>query len=117
MISRRQFLKAGVATAAVASVGGFLSPRKASAFVQSPGIPLFKTTLRGVGPGGIPVAAPDTVHATVIWVPETSTALSEFESGTNTRDPTTAAVPYGDPPMAAVASAELTCPRLEAFSK
>ena len=28
------------------------------AFYQSPEIPLFGTTLRGVGPGGIPVALP-----------------------------------------------------------
>ena len=63
MISRRQFLKASAATAAVATVGGFLSPRRAHAFYQSSHIPLFKTTLRGVGPGGIPVAAPDSFAA------------------------------------------------------
>ena len=57
-VTRRQFLKATAATAAVASVGGFLSPRRAHAFYQSPGIPLWRTTLRGVGPGGIPVALP-----------------------------------------------------------
>ena len=45
-------------------VGGFIKPRKAHAFYQSPGIPLFGTNLRGVGPAGsrsprrIPTQAP-----------------------------------------------------------
>jgi spore coat protein A len=68
-VTRRQFLKATAATAAVASVGGFLSPRRAHAFVQSPSIPLWGTNLRGVGPGGIPVALPTPgVHAPVTGV-------------------------------------------------
>ena len=57
-ITRRRFLRSvtatgiGVALLTIASVPG------AHAFNQSPQIPLFKTTLRGVGPGQIPVAAP-----------------------------------------------------------
>ena len=53
------------------------------------------------------LAAPDTVQATVNWFAETSTALSDAEHGTNTREPSTAALPYGDPPMLTVASAVL----------
>ncbi len=61
MITRRQFLKATAATAAVASVGGFLRPRRAFAFNQSPlGIKKFVTPLNGLGPTGIPVLTPNT---------------------------------------------------------
>jgi spore coat protein A len=79
MISRRQFLKAGVATAAVASVGDFLSPRSAHAFYQSPGIPLFKTTLRSVGPGNIPVALPDSSPAPVTGVTHYTMRVVEYQ--------------------------------------
>lgn len=37
----------------------WLVPTDTVAFEQSPQIPLFETALRGVGPGGIPVALPD----------------------------------------------------------
>ena len=42
--------------------------RDAQAFNQSPQIPLFKTALRGVGPGQIPVAAPGPSPAPVTGV-------------------------------------------------
>jgi spore coat protein A len=79
MISRRQFLKATAATGVVASVGGFLSPRGAHAFVQSPGIPLFKTALRGVGPGQIPVAAPQPLPAPVTGVTHYQILIKQFQ--------------------------------------
>ena len=59
-VTRRQFLKATAATAAVAGFGGFLSPRRAHAFAYSPKIPLFVTPCGVSGPGGIPVALPGT---------------------------------------------------------
>jgi len=57
-ITRRQFIK-GAAIAGGAMMMPGMPPflRNAHAFYQSPYIPLFRTTLRGVGPGGIPVAA------------------------------------------------------------
>jgi FtsP/CotA-like multicopper oxidase with cupredoxin domain len=52
---RREFVQVtGMATAGLL-IGG---RGRAYAFNQSPGIPLFGTKLRGVGPGGIPVALP-----------------------------------------------------------
>jgi spore coat protein A len=52
---RREFVQVtGMATAGLL-IGG---RGRAYAFYQSPRIPLFGTTLRGVGPGGIPVALP-----------------------------------------------------------
>ena len=55
--TRRQFVKA-TAMGAAGILAYKASLRRAFAFNQSPGIPLFGTTLRGVGPGGIPVALP-----------------------------------------------------------
>jgi spore coat protein A len=58
MFDRRDFLKSTTAAGAAAMLGGGWT--YARAFYQTPSlIPLFGTTLRGVGPGGIPVAAPD----------------------------------------------------------
>jgi spore coat protein A len=61
-ISRRKFLGRTAATVAAAYLPWKFGARAAYPFSQSPTtIPLFGTTLRGVGPGGIPVAAPDQV--------------------------------------------------------
>ena len=71
-ITRRQFLK----TTAIAGAGMMLplkfGVRSAHAFYVSPGLPMWMTTLRGVGPGGIPVVATDgtalktgATHATI----------------------------------------------------
>jgi spore coat protein A len=60
-ISRRKFLKiSALAGGALLLPMPFrwLGNSSAYAFNQSPGIPLFGTVLRGVGPGGIPVALP-----------------------------------------------------------
>src|SRR5512144_1616881 len=58
MFNRRRFLKTSIASTSFALLGG--QPLgKAWAWYQSQQTPLWNTTLRGVGPGGIPVAAPD----------------------------------------------------------
>ncbi|HET7365507.1 MAG TPA: multicopper oxidase domain-containing protein [Burkholderiales bacterium] len=58
MLNRRSFLKTSIATATFAAFGS-LPWAKAWAWYQSQSTPLWKTTFRGVGPDGIPVAAPD----------------------------------------------------------
>ena len=59
MFSRRRFLKTSMAAGAgIALYGGFGS-KQAWAWYQSQQTPLWQTAFRGVGPGGIPVAAPD----------------------------------------------------------
>ena len=70
MTTRRRFLQySALAGAGLALVERFAFPNWAWAFYQSPGTPLsgqnwpgmakYATTLRGVGPGGIPVSASD----------------------------------------------------------
>ncbi len=53
--------------------------RGAYAFNQSPEIPLFKTPLRGAGPGGIPVALPDPDPAPVTGVTHYQIDIMQFE--------------------------------------
>ena len=77
-ISRRQFIQASAATGALVSVGGLFSPRQAFGFYQSPGIPLFGTILRGVGPGGIPVALPAAGKAPVTGVMRYNIHIQQF---------------------------------------
>jgi FtsP/CotA-like multicopper oxidase with cupredoxin domain len=79
-ITRRQFLKG----AAVAGIGMALplkfGVRSAHAFYQSPTtIPLFGTSLRGVGPAGIPVAAPDAFTAPVTGVTHYTIDINPFQ--------------------------------------
>jgi len=57
--TRRDFLKTTTAAGAGLYAFGILRPRAAHAFYQSSPTPLWRTALRGVGPGGIPVAASD----------------------------------------------------------
>ena len=57
MLTRRQLLKTGVVSGAALALPWKFLVRNAYAMDQSPGIPLFGTTLRGIGT--IPVAAPD----------------------------------------------------------
>ena len=63
------------------------------------------------------LAAPETVHATRIWLVDTSRALSDAEQGTKTREPKSAALPYGEPPIAALTGAVVTWPRLAESSR
>jgi spore coat protein A len=51
----------------------------AHAFHQSPGIPLFGTALRGVGPGGIPVAIPGFFPAPVTGVTHYQMLIKQFD--------------------------------------
>ena len=78
-ITRRQFIKG----AAIAGVGMALpmkfGVRSAQAFYQSSTtIKLFGTTLRGPGPGGIPVAAPDAFAAPVTGVTHYTMNISQY---------------------------------------
>ncbi len=61
-MNRRSFVKMAGATAAALALGrfvGFDLMPKASAFYNSTGLKKFIQPLRGIGPGGIPVAVPD----------------------------------------------------------
>ncbi len=81
-VTRRQFLKGAMIAGA-----GFALPAlpvrwnagTAHAFYQSPGIPLFGTTLRGVGPGGIPVALPGALPAPVTGVTHYLMGIIQFQ--------------------------------------
>ena len=81
-ITRRQFLKGAMATGAGLALPTL--PMKwnvgsAHAFYQSPGIPLFGTTLRGAGPGGIPVALPGILPAPVTGVTHYVIGIIQFQ--------------------------------------
>lgn len=52
--------------------------RTAYAFSQSPGLRKWVTALRGVGPGGIPVAAPDATPAPVTGVTHYTIGIAQF---------------------------------------
>jgi spore coat protein A, manganese oxidase len=79
MLTRRGFLKLG----AVVGAGLFLprlswDPAAAFAFYQSTGLEKFKQPLRGVGPGGITVAAPDLKLAPVTRALHYSINIQQF---------------------------------------
>jgi spore coat protein A, manganese oxidase len=82
-ISRRKFLKltagAGVAAAASGLLPWKFAARDAYAFYQSSNIPLFGTTLRGAGPGGIPVAMPGVLKAPVTGVTNYIIGIGQFQ--------------------------------------
>jgi spore coat protein A len=78
-ITRRQFLKSSaIATGAIAASGIILKPRRAYAFSQSPNLGLWQTTLRGVGPGGIPVSVPDGSLAPITGVTHYTIDINPF---------------------------------------
>ena len=86
-LTRRDFVKATAAgTVGIAALGW---PRRAWAFYQSPGIPLFSTPLRGIGTIG--VAAPDATPAPVTAVTHYTINIDQFADGgvCPTLDPTT----------------------------
>jgi spore coat protein A len=79
MLTRRHFLR----NTAIIGVGGIvtwkLGLRNAYAFYQSPiNLKKFGQALRGVGPGGIPVAAPDAGIAPVTGVTHYSLTIGQF---------------------------------------
>ena len=67
-ITRRQFMAGTVAAGAALAVPWYFDTGTAFAFYQSQGLKKFIQPLRGVGPGGIPVAAPDAFSAPVTGV-------------------------------------------------
>ena len=64
MQTRRDFLKTTAIAGAGLAAYGIWRPRPAYGFYNSSPTPLWRTSFRGVGPGGIPVAASDGVTAT-----------------------------------------------------
>jgi FtsP/CotA-like multicopper oxidase with cupredoxin domain len=79
MINRRQFLKAAAATGAALAIPWYFDTRSAFAFYQSMGLQKFAQPLRGVGPGGIPVAAADAFKAPVTGVTHYSITIGQFK--------------------------------------
>ena len=83
MYSRREFLKTSMlAGAGLALYSGFGS-KEAFAWYQSPATPLWSTTFRGVGPGGISVAAPDLTPAPITGVTHYTIGINEFTDTIN----------------------------------
>jgi spore coat protein A, manganese oxidase len=72
-------MKYSVIAGAAAALPLKFGVRSAHAFYQSPGIPLFATKLRGVGPGGIPVALPTRLPAPVTGVTWYNIHMKQFE--------------------------------------
>ena len=72
-MNRRAFLRT---VAGGAALLGFR--RRAYGDYQSPGLRLWQTALRGVGPGGIPVAAPDNFRAPVTGAIHYTINIREF---------------------------------------
>ena len=67
-----------VAAGAALAVPWYFDTRTAFAFYQSQGLRMFAQPLRGVGPGGIPVAAPDAFPAPVTGVTHYSFNIAQF---------------------------------------
>jgi spore coat protein A len=85
-MNRRQFVQTTAGAAA------FLAARRSAfAFYQTTSnkISLFGTTLRGVGPGGIPVAAPDAAPAPVTGVTHYTIDVNQFVDNIGGGGPTT----------------------------
>jgi spore coat protein A len=85
MATRREFLKAtGIVGAGLILYGKF-GAQRAWAFAQSPGLRKFRDLagnpipLRGLGPGGIPVAVPDGTAAPVTGVSHYLMDIGQFE--------------------------------------
>jgi spore coat protein A len=80
MLTRRQFIKSTIAAGTGMAVFGGMGTEKAWAFYQTTPqtTPLWKTVLRGVGPGGIPVAFPDPFAAPVTGVTHYTINIGQF---------------------------------------
>jgi spore coat protein A, manganese oxidase len=81
-INRRKFLKISALAGGASLLPmplRWLGSGEAQAFAQSPGIPLFGTKLRGVGPGGIPVALPSPFPAPVTGVTHYDILIDQFQ--------------------------------------
>jgi spore coat protein A, manganese oxidase len=77
MPTRREFIQTSMAVGAGLALYGGFGSEKAWAFYQTNSTPLWKTVLRGVGPGGIPVAAPDAFPAPVTGVTHYTLGISQ----------------------------------------
>ncbi len=78
MITRRQFIARAAVAGAALAVPWYFDTRAALAFYQSAGLQKFAQPLRGVGPGGIPVAASDAFPAPVTGVTHYSLTIAQF---------------------------------------
>jgi spore coat protein A, manganese oxidase len=78
-ITRRQFMAGTVMAGAALTVPWYLGSDTAFAFYQSKGLQKFIQPLRGVGPGGIPVVAPDSFAAPVTGVTHYSLTIRQFK--------------------------------------
>jgi FtsP/CotA-like multicopper oxidase with cupredoxin domain len=80
MQTRRDFLKTAVIAGAGLAAYRGLGPSRAWAFYQTAPqtTPLWKTAFRGVGPGGIPVAAPDPFGAPTTGVTHYTINIGQF---------------------------------------
>lgn len=78
MLNRRQFLVRTGAAGAALALPWYFETRAALAFSQSIGLKKFVQPLRGVGPGGIPVAVPDAFPAPVTGVTHYSLTIAQF---------------------------------------
>ncbi len=76
--TRRQFMAGAVAAGAALAVPWYFDTGTAYAFYQSQELRMFAQPLRGVGPGGIPVAAPDAFSAPVTGVTHYSFNIAQF---------------------------------------
>jgi hypothetical protein len=73
VMNRRRFLQVSGAGIAMVALR-----RRAYGFYQTRGTPLWKTAFRGVGPKGIPVAAPDSSPAAVTGVTHYSINIGQY---------------------------------------
>jgi spore coat protein A, manganese oxidase len=78
-ITRRQLLAGTVVAGAALAVPWYFNSRPAFAFYQSTGLEKFAQPLRGVGPGGIPVATHDAFRAPVTGVTHYSLTIEQFK--------------------------------------
>ncbi len=78
-ITRRQFVAGSVVAGAALAVPWYFDARAAFAFYQSQGLRMFAQPLRSVGPGGIPVVAPDAFPSLVTGVTHYSLNIAQFK--------------------------------------
>src|SRR5690242_21794794 len=80
MSTRREFIQSTLATGAGLALFGGFSSKMAWAFYQTtPNVtPLWRTSFRGVGPGGIPVASPDAFVAPVTGAKHYTINIGQF---------------------------------------
>jgi spore coat protein A len=78
-VTRRQLFVRTAAVGAALAVPWYFNGGTAFAFYQSMGLRKFIQPLRGIGPGGIPVVAPDAFRAPVTRVTHYSLSIRQFK--------------------------------------